>query len=158
MQRCCSATVLQCDGAAVRECARPVACEVGTQCDHRLRHGMVASFEELHAWQLAAELRDRIVAIAATPIFRQDFRFRNQLTDTACSAPRLIAEGFGRFGHKEFRRYLTMARAELLEVQNHLTDLRKRGWLQPVEVDALRDLADHAARVTARLRSSLDDE
>jgi len=81
-------------------------------------HGMVASFEELRAWQLAAELRDRFVAIAATPVFRQDFRFRNQLTDAACSAPRLIAEGFGRFGHKEFRRYLTMARAELLEVQN----------------------------------------
>jgi four helix bundle protein len=121
-------------------------------------HGMVASFEELRAWQLAAELRDRIVAIAATPAFRQDFRFLDQLTDAACSAPGLIAEGFGRFGHKEFRRYLTMARAELLEVQNHLTDLRKGGWLQQVEVDALHDLADHAVRVTARLRSSLEDE
>ena len=49
-------------------------------------HGMVASFEELRAWQLAAELRDRIVAITATPVFRQDFGFRDQLTDAACSA------------------------------------------------------------------------
>jgi carbamoyl-phosphate synthase large subunit len=118
---------------------------------------MVASFEDLRAWQLAAELRDRIVAIAATPAFRQDFEFRDQLAAAACSAPALIAEGFGRFGHKEFRRYLTMARAELLEVQNHLIDLKKRGWIAPGEVEKLRDLADHAARVTARLRSSLDD-
>jgi four helix bundle protein len=89
--------------------------------------------------------------------FRQDFEFRDQLADAACSAPALIAEGFGRFGHKEFRRYLTMARAELLEVQNHLIDLKTRGWIAPGEVEKLRDLADHAARVTARLRSSLDD-
>jgi carbamoyl-phosphate synthase large subunit len=119
---------------------------------------MVATFSELRAWQLAAELRDRIVAIVATPVFRQDLKFRDQLADAACSAPSLIAEGFGRFGHKEFRRYLTMARAELLEVQDRLTDLRNRGWLPGAEVDALRDLADHATRVTARLRSSLDGE
>jgi hypothetical protein len=30
-------------------------------------------------------------------------------------------------------------------------------WLPSSEVDALRDLADPAARVTARLRSSLDE-
>ena len=88
----------------------------------------VSSFEELRAWQLAA----------------------------ACSAPSLIAEGFGRFGFKEFRRYLAMARGELLEVQNHLVDLEKRGWCTAAEIAALRDLTDHAVRVTALLRSSID--
>ena len=66
---------------------------------------MVASFEELRAWQLAAELRDHLVAIIATPPFRQDFKFSDQLREAACAAPSLIAGGFGRFGHKEFRRY-----------------------------------------------------
>lgn len=117
----------------------------------------VSTFQELRAWQLAAELRDRIVAISAAPIFRQDFKFRDQLRDAACSAPSLIAEGFGRFGFKEFRRYLTMARAELLEAQNHLIDLEKRDWCAPSEVAALRDLCDHAIRVISRLRSSLND-
>jgi carbamoyl-phosphate synthase large subunit len=118
----------------------------------------VSSFEELRAWQLAAELRDRIVAITATPAFREDFGFRDQLRDAACLAPSLIAEGFGRFGFKEFRRYLTMARAELLEVHNHLMDLEQRGWCAAAEVAALRDLSDHAIRVTARLRSSFDEQ
>ena len=49
-----------------------------------------------------------------------------------------------------------MARAELLEVLNHLTDLKKRQWIPAAEIEGLRDLADHAVRVTARLRSSLD--
>jgi hypothetical protein len=35
--------------------------------------------------------------------------------------------------------------------------LKNRGWVSPAELESLRDLADHAARVTARLRSSLDD-
>jgi hypothetical protein len=49
-----------------------------------------------------------------------------------------------------------MASAELLEVLNHLTDLKKRQWTPAADVEGLRDLADHAVRVTARLRSSLD--
>ena len=68
----------------------------------------------------------------------------------------MIAEGFGRFGRREFRRYLTMARAELFEVQDALTDLRQRRLIAREEVDRLFRLANHAARVVARLRSSLE--
>jgi hypothetical protein len=48
-----------------------------------------------------------------------------------------------------------MARAELLEVQNNLLELKKRRWISDQEVDAVHDLADHATRVIARLRSSI---
>src|SRR6186997_1520107 len=94
-------------------------------------------FDELYAWQLSAELRDAIVAISATGALDSDFKFRDQLREVARSAPALIAEGFGRFGHREFRRYLTMARAELLEVQDALTDLRQRRLLAREEVGRL---------------------
>ena len=117
----------------------------------------VQRFEELRAWQLAAALRDRVVAVSDHPRFRADAEFRDQLRAAACSAPRLIAEGFGRFGRREFRRYLTMALAELMEVQNDLQDLGRRAWCPAEEVEALNDLADHALRVTSRLRSSLSD-
>jgi four helix bundle protein len=89
---------------------------------------------------------------------RRDFKFRDQLNGAACSAPRLIAEGFGRFSRREFRRYLDMARGELMHVQNDLLDLSTRGWCPQEEVAALQDLADHALRVTSLLRSSLQDD
>ena len=114
------------------------------------------TFEELYAWRLSAKLRDEIVAICATGALNSDTKFRDQIRDAACSAPSLIAEAFGRFGRKEFRHYLTMARAELLEVQNHLTDLRQRPLMRAEDVNRLARLSDHAARVVARLRSSLD--
>ena len=114
------------------------------------------TFEELYAWQLSAELRNAIVAVCATGALDSDFKFRDQIREAARSAPALIAEGFGRFGHREFRRYLTMARAELLEVQDALTDLRHRRLIAPGEVDRLFRLANHAARVVSLLRSSIE--
>jgi carbamoyl-phosphate synthase large subunit len=114
------------------------------------------TFQELYAWQLSAKLRDEIVAICATGALNSDVKFRDQIRDAACSAPSLIAEGFGRFGRREFRRYFTMARAELLEVQNDLTDLGQRRLVRAEDVSRLARLAEHAARVVARLRSSLD--
>jgi len=60
------------------------------------------TFQELYAWQLSAKLRDEIVAICATGALNSDVKFRDQIRDAACSAPSLIAEGFGRFGRREF--------------------------------------------------------
>ena len=113
------------------------------------------TFQELLAWQCCAALRDKVVAVCATPPLQRDLDFRNQLRRAACAAPRLIAEGFGRFGHTEFRRYLSMARAELMEVQNDLLDLETRRLVTPDCTEELKSLADSALRITTRLRSSL---
>ena len=80
---------------------------------------------------------------------------REQLKDAAAAAPALIAEGFGRFTHREFGRYLTMARAELLEVQNHLDDVRARKLAADNKISDLLKASDRAVRTVARLRSSL---
>ena len=113
------------------------------------------TFEELFAWQCCSALRDKVVAVCATEAFKRDLDFRDQLRRSACAAPRLIAEGFGRFGHKEFRRYLSMARAELMEVQSDLIDLERRHWVTPECITELKALADSALRITSLLRSSL---
>ena len=85
--------------------------------------------------------------------------FRNSTPGSflrSCAAPGLIAEGFGRFGDREFRRYLTTARAEVLEVQNSLTDLERRQLVSDEALNRLNRQATHAVRVMARLRSSLE--
>ena len=115
------------------------------------------TFQELFAWQCCSELRDKVVAVCATPPLQKDLDFRNQLRKAACAAPRLIAEGFGRFGRKEFRRYLSMARAELMEVQSDLIDLEGRHLVTEECITELKGLADRALKITTRLRSSLKD-
>ena len=58
--------------------------------------------EELAVWQLANELRGKTHAIIDAHVNATDFRFCNQMHDAASSITRNIAEGFGRYRHKEF--------------------------------------------------------
>jgi four helix bundle protein len=54
-------------------------------------------FRELAAWRLANDLKLLAEGLCARPKPSRDFLFRDQLRDAAASAPRNIAEGFGRF-------------------------------------------------------------
>jgi four helix bundle protein len=113
------------------------------------------TFEDLRAWQLAAELSDRVVALCATLPLQADMKFRCQFRDAAEAAPRLIAEGFGRWSHRDFSRYLVMARSEVMEVHSDLLALRRRKVVEADATDALIDLADRTSRTVNRLRASL---
>jgi four helix bundle protein len=111
-------------------------------------------FEDLEAWQLSVELRDRILHIS--PAFRGDQAFLGQIKDAACSAPRNLAEGFGLFKPRAFARHARIARGSLVETQNHLRDALSREWLTPDEARALLQLNDRAIGATTRLLKYLD--
>jgi four helix bundle protein len=81
----------------------------------------------------------------------RDSKFRDQLHDTSASAPRNIAEGFGRFRPREFAQFRSIARASLVELQNHLIDARDRGYLPERDDSRLMNLAGAAIRTTTRL-------
>ena len=113
------------------------------------------TFEELRAWQCAAELSDRVVAICATTAVLRSGKFRDQLVDAAEAAPRLIAEGFGRWSHREFIRYLTMAQSEVMEVRSDLLALQRRQTIPADLAAELLQLTERTARTIGKLRSSL---
>ena len=50
-------------------------------------------FREIVAWQLAHQLKIRVDAFLCRPDFQRRFKFCDQLSDSARSAPRNIAEG-----------------------------------------------------------------
>jgi four helix bundle protein len=78
--------------------------------------------EELVVWQLANELRHKVYEITASGPAANDFRFRDQIRDATSSVARNIAEGFGRYRHREFAQFLVIARGSLLEIIDHLHD------------------------------------
>ena len=84
---------------------------------------------EIAAWRLANELKRSIDLFLERPEVKRRYRFRDQLSDAARSAPSNIAEGFGRFGNKEFARYARIAKASEIEVLNHLIDARDQELL-----------------------------
>jgi len=104
--------------------------------------GGIWRFQDLVAWKLAFELKLKADAICTKPAVRRDFKFQSQLSDSAASGPRNIAEGFGRHFHPEFARFARIAKASEIEVMNHLLDAQSRGYIDAAEYDD----ADHAAR------------
>jgi four helix bundle protein len=112
-------------------------------------------FSELRAWQLAAELSDKVAELCRTPPLQADFEFRNQLRNAAESAPRLIAEGFGRWSHRDFSRYLVMSRSELMELQSNLLALGRRKAVPKETVDELYALTEQTIKTVNALRASL---
>ena len=91
-------------------------------------------FREIVAWQRAHKVKVRIYALLERPEIKRDFEFRDQLRDAARSAPANIAEGFGRFGNKEFARFCRIARGSEEEVLNHLIDARDLNFLTENEL------------------------
>jgi four helix bundle protein len=84
----------------------------------------VRDFRELVCWQLSYELKCEVLAFLENGPASMDFNYRDQIKDSSSSAPRNIAEGFGRFRPGDSARYLEIARASLIETRNHLLDGR----------------------------------
>lgn len=91
-------------------------------------------FREIVAWQRAQMVKLRVYRLLEDPRIKGDYRFCDQLRDAARSAPANIAEGFGRFGNKEFARFVRIARGSQEEVLNHFIDARDQRLLTDDEL------------------------
>jgi four helix bundle protein len=113
-------------------------------------------FTEPRAWQLARQLKlevDRV--ILAKPAARLHCKFHEQLSDAVRSAPRNLAEGFGRFSHREFAHFTRIARASLKETQNHVLDARDQSIIGEEEFTHVWQLSDDARPSTTALLTYL---
>jgi four helix bundle protein len=111
-------------------------------------------FEDIIAWQLGVQLRDRIFDLTGA-CKRIDDDFREQIRDSASSVPRNIAEGFAKFNPGDFGRFVAIARGSLGETQNHLRHgLRERFWTSE-QFDEMWRVSCRAVRATARLHAYL---
>ena len=99
-------------------------------------------FREIAAWRYARDLKLRVDEFLERPNVRRKYRLHDQLYDAVRSAPSNIAEGFGKFGNREFARYARIAKASEVEVLNHLIDLRDQRLISEDELM----LSEHAAR------------
>ena len=112
----------------------------------------VKVYTDLHCWQLANALKVGVYALIKTGDAAKDFEFRDQIRNAAASAPRNIAEGFGRYQPRQIRQYLLVANGSLMETVNHLQDGVDRGVLPSV-----RDRSPaHAGEACVRGHNSVD--
>jgi len=110
-------------------------------------------FEDLIVWQLAVRIRDAIYAFTETGGASRDYKFREQIRDSASSAARNIAEGFARYDPPEFAQFLKIAKGSLGETQNHLRKQQK--YFSEEEFTDVWRLTCRAVRAANRLHAYL---
>ncbi len=71
--------------------------------------------------------------------------------DAAGSVCRNIAEGFGRYRHKEFANYLIIARGSLFELSDHVRDGMLRGHWNAETCKEIQGLCHRAIAGTTRM-------
>ena len=117
------------------------------------RSGMagVRSHKDLIAWQRAYELKLQVYDLICVGTITRDLNLSGQLRESASAAPRLIAEGFGRYYPADFSRYLRLANGELKETMESLDDGVDRRHFTRDQVIPLQRLALRSSKAATNL-------
>jgi four helix bundle protein len=107
----------------------------------------VNRFEDIEAWKKARELVKVIYQVTGLGDFARDFSLRDQIRRASVSIMSNIAEGFGRDGDKEFRRFLFMASGSVSEVKSQLYIAFDVCLIDKEQFDNLYKLADETGRL-----------
>ena len=117
----------------------------------------VRRFEDLRCWQAARALSVAIEnALKASRC--TDHHFISQLRRAVLSIQTNIAEGFERYTHNEFHRFLRIAKASAGETRSLLAHASDRGWIDLPLQEQLRGHAEKVTSLIARLMRYLREK
>jgi four helix bundle protein len=110
---------------------------------HAPLRGMgVHRFTELRAWQTCDAYKKAVYRLRDSHPRLREWRRWNQFEDSVAGPPAHLSEGFGRFSPPDFARYCVMARASLMESQNHLIDAVDSGYMTEAVRSELNAMAE----------------
>jgi four helix bundle protein len=114
--------------------------------------------EKLEAWQIAHRLALDVYAATDRWPRTERYELTAQVRRAALSVPANIAEGVARYGPREMRRFLNVARASLVELSYLLRFARDRGVLPVREWTRLDERKKEVGRLTWGLLKSVSGQ
>ena len=106
---------------------------------------------ELEAWQLADDVRKAILNLVSREHVKRDFDFCSQARRAANSACRNTAEGFWRYLHPEFARFLNIAKGSLGELLDSTDEALECRYIDRAEYDVLNAIIERAIKANLGL-------
>jgi four helix bundle protein len=116
----------------------------------------IKRLDDLIAWQLARKLERLVSAFIATAPAKTDFDFCRQIARSSSSAPRNMAEGFGRFWPGEFAHRVRIGIGELEETLDHLDKALESNYITEEQHLEMYGLGNRAAGAAVRFVQYLD--
>jgi four helix bundle protein len=112
-------------------------------------------FRKLAVRQKSHKLPLQVYAVSARVSHPCDFSLRDQLVRAAISVPAKLAEGCGRTGDREFRRFVRVALGSASELEYHLLLAHDLGLLAPARYTELAAGAVEVKRMLSGLAARL---
>jgi four helix bundle protein len=116
---------------------------------------MPAPYEELRAWQVAHEVTVLVFRETEGWPKREWYGLVAHIRKTVVSVPSNLAEGCGKRGNAELRKYVDIALGSYNEVEYQLRLARDLGYLEPDRHEALRPRLDELGKCLYGLVRSL---
>jgi four helix bundle protein len=112
-------------------------------------------YKKLIAWKKADELAYKIYRATSNFPKEETFGITSQLRRAALSVPTNLAEGAGRRGKAELKRFTSIALGSLAEVSYLLDFSLRLKYLHQADYEPLQDLCQEAGRILWGFYNSL---
>ncbi len=100
----------------------------------------IQNFEDLEIWQLSRVLCSEIYTIISSTPLKKDYKLKEQINGSSGSVMDNIAEGFERDGNKEFRQFLSIAKASCGETRSQLYRVLDRNYINDEKFEETKQL------------------
>ena len=108
----------------------------------------MGGFRDLIVWQKARGYRNECAALARKQFSPEEkYRLTDQLIRASRAVTAMIAEGHGRFHHKENIQSSRMARGEVSETIDHLIVALDEKYIDEAEFKRMEELAEELVRL-----------
>ena len=116
---------------------------------------MIKHYKDLIVWQKAIKMV--LLVYKATKSFPKDelYGLTSQLRRAAVSVPSNISEGQARRSSREFRRFLTIAKGSMAEIETQLIIAEKLNFLQESHTKEIMTIHDEISKMLSALISKL---
>jgi len=115
----------------------------------------ITSHKDLIVWQRSMDLVERIYQTTAKFPAAEQWGLVAQMRRAVVSVPSNIAEGYGRRATGEYRRYLSIGRGSLLELETQVLLSRRLNYWRSEQVDSVVAEIEEISKMLAVLISKL---
>lgn len=112
---------------------------------------MIRSYRDLIVWQKSMDLTVAVYRLSRQLPAAERFGLMSQVQRAAASVPANIAEGHERRSRGDFRRFVSVARGSLAEVETHLELIDRLDYVAKEVTKPLELLASEVGRMLSVL-------
>ena len=118
--------------------------------------GKIKSFKDLKIWNMGIKLVEDVYRMSTSFPKEETYGLQSQLRRSAVSIPSNIAEGFGRFHNKEYRKFLYISLGSCAELATQIIIAARLKYVEENKADSILSDIDEISKMTMSLIKKLN--